>query len=120
MWEKIVIDIFVGGSVVNFLVPVSILTIKPFSEISSWAINFAISINVIFYILSTSIALYYVKHKIGFFKYMTLTISFALYFVLHTVAAYIALYQLIKEPFKWNKTPHGISNTKFFSNWTNT
>ena len=31
------------------------------------------------------------------------------YFILHSIAAYLALIQLFFAPFKWNKTPHGIS-----------
>lgn len=31
------------------------------------------------------------------------------YFLLHTVASYIALYQSVSNPFKWNKTRHGVS-----------
>jgi hypothetical protein len=30
------------------------------------------------------------------------------YFLLHHIAAQIAVYKLIKEPFKWDKTPHGL------------
>ena len=31
------------------------------------------------------------------------------YFLLHSVASYKAIYDLIKSPFKWNKTTHGVS-----------
>jgi cellulose synthase/poly-beta-1,6-N-acetylglucosamine synthase-like glycosyltransferase len=31
------------------------------------------------------------------------------YFLLHSVASYKAIYDLIKSPFKWNKTIHGVS-----------
>jgi cellulose synthase/poly-beta-1,6-N-acetylglucosamine synthase-like glycosyltransferase len=32
-----------------------------------------------------------------------------LYWLLHTVAAWRALYQLVRNPFHWEKTPHGLS-----------
>jgi cellulose synthase/poly-beta-1,6-N-acetylglucosamine synthase-like glycosyltransferase len=31
------------------------------------------------------------------------------YFLLHTIASYIALWELLRDPFKWNKTTHGTS-----------
>lgn len=34
------------------------------------------------------------------------TIFWPLYFILHVIASYIALYELITNPFKWNKTEH--------------
>jgi len=36
-------------------------------------------------------------------------IIFAIYFILHTIAAFIALYKLVKEPHKWDKTTHGVT-----------
>jgi glycosyltransferase XagB len=32
-----------------------------------------------------------------------------LYFILHSIASYRALWETITSPFKWNKTPHGMS-----------
>ena len=37
-------------------------------------------------------------------------ISWPLYFILHTIASYRALWETIRSPFEWNKTPHGSSN----------
>jgi cellulose synthase/poly-beta-1,6-N-acetylglucosamine synthase-like glycosyltransferase len=37
-------------------------------------------------------------------------IFWPLYFVLHTIASYRALWETVSSPFKWNKTPHGMSN----------
>ena len=31
------------------------------------------------------------------------------YFFLHTIASYIAIFELLRDPFKWNKTIHGTS-----------
>lgn len=33
-----------------------------------------------------------------------------LYFVLHTIASYRALFELVTQPFKWNKTEHGVTS----------
>lgn len=37
------------------------------------------------------------------------SILWPFYFLLHSVASYKAIYDLIKSPFKWNKTIHGVS-----------
>lgn len=34
------------------------------------------------------------------------------YWMLHSIAAYRALYQLIRNPFVWEKTPHGLSSSE--------
>jgi cellulose synthase/poly-beta-1,6-N-acetylglucosamine synthase-like glycosyltransferase len=34
-------------------------------------------------------------------------IAWPLYFLLHTISSYIAIWEIITSPFKWNKTPHG-------------
>jgi cellulose synthase/poly-beta-1,6-N-acetylglucosamine synthase-like glycosyltransferase len=34
------------------------------------------------------------------------------YFILHTIASYIAIFELLQDPFKWNKTTHGTSKMK--------
>lgn len=37
-------------------------------------------------------------------------ICWPLYFLLHTIASYIAIWEVVISPFKWNKTPHGKSS----------
>lgn len=32
-----------------------------------------------------------------------------LYFILHTIASYRALFELVTQPFQWNKTEHGVT-----------
>jgi len=38
---------------------------------------------------------------------------YPLYFFLHILAAQIAVYKLIKEPFTWDKTPHGLCKASY-------
>ncbi len=51
------------------------------------------------------------KKKVSNFTVQDITalILWPLYFLCHTVAAYKALYELLTEPFTWNKTEHGVS-----------
>ncbi len=37
---------------------------------------------------------------------------FPCYFILHSIASYRAIWEAITNPFKWNKTRHGVSNAK--------
>ncbi|MGI4776104.1 MAG: glycosyltransferase family 2 protein [Janthinobacterium lividum] len=67
------------------------------------------------YIYSTT---YYVlikaKGNLSHFKmldYLSLTII-PFYFLLHTIASYMALWESLMQPFKWNKTTHGLSSVK--------
>lgn len=52
-------------------------------------------------------------------KKIILTITYPLYFTLHIIAAFYALFDLIRRPFYWSKTKHGltknISSLKLFT-----
>jgi len=72
-----------------------------------WNYNLAISLiyiytSAFFSIKNTS------KRKITLLNFIGL-IFFPLYFLLHVISAYCALIQILFNPFKWNKTKHGIS-----------
>ena len=45
----------------------------------------------------------------GYYNLLPFSILIPLYWYLHSLSAYIALYELIKRPFYWYKTQHGIS-----------
>lgn len=73
-------------------------------------INYAFSI---FYMYTTSIV--YLLHSIGGIKNISIydiwiILIWPSYFLLLSAASYIALWQCITNPFKWNKTFHGESN----------
>lgn len=46
-------------------------------------------------------------------------LTFPIYSFLHIYSAYRAFYQLIKAPFLWEKTTHGVSKMKYGENATN-
>lgn len=52
----------------------------------------------------------------GAFKYswqnVIALILWPFYFCLHSLASYRAIYDLIKSPFKWNKTTHGVTSCR--------
>ena len=56
-----------------------------------------------------SILLIYKQKKLKEFYIFFL---FPVYVLLHSVAAYYALYQLLVNPYSWNKTSHGVSKYK--------
>jgi hypothetical protein len=40
-------------------------------------------------------------------RHNTVVLSYPLYWLLISVAAYRAMWQLLRDPFYWEKTPHG-------------
>jgi cellulose synthase/poly-beta-1,6-N-acetylglucosamine synthase-like glycosyltransferase len=112
--KKLIIDVFVGFSILNFLVPIfSIIA----AQYNNYLIKFFVFASLILSTLYSTICaiISMVKQKKG---KMSKTLSgqdiisivlFPCYFILHTLASYLALLQLISSPFKWNKTKHGVS-----------
>lgn len=50
--------------------------------------------------------------NLSFLKKLTCFFAFSPYFILHTIAVFNAILDLIRRPFYWNKTKHGVTNTK--------
>lgn len=50
--------------------------------------------------------------KLGFWRILTSVLGMPLYWFLISFAAYRAIYQLITDPFYWEKTPHGLTKMK--------
>ncbi len=79
-------------------------------------VNFIYLINS-FFALSYSYGVgWYIIYKekrsfknFSFYDWLGL-VCWPFYFLLHTVACYLAIWQLIFNPFSWNKTKHGICN----------
>ena len=71
-----------------------------------WLVNsifsFAYMYAVAYFILTKDRPLW----RLSILEWITL-ILWPLYFLLHTIASYRAIWEIIKSPFKWNKTPHG-------------
>jgi cellulose synthase/poly-beta-1,6-N-acetylglucosamine synthase-like glycosyltransferase len=49
--------------------------------------------------------------KLSVIDWFTLLVM-PLYFILHTIASYMALWECVADPFRWNKTRHGVSDHK--------
>ncbi len=52
------------------------------------------------------------NNKVTFSNMKKVALLYPLYFTLHIAAAILALLELIKKPYYWNKTTHGISKIK--------
>ncbi|MCP5369814.1 MAG: glycosyltransferase [Rickettsiaceae bacterium] len=111
MQKVLVVYIFMGLSVYNFIfLPWLLMIIFMALHVSVyyfWVIN---SILGLCYMYITAYLAISSKDSLvklnNPYHYLVLFI-WPLYFILHSIAAYRALWELVKAPFKWNKTPHG-------------
>ena len=107
---------FIMGTCSFFLIPIIIFLIAKGVAITSiWISTLSCSLVYIYSALYCSMReLRYTKNpKIykggNLLQDIMCIIIWPFYFILHSVAAYLGLIQLYFDPFKWNKTPHGIS-----------
>lgn len=117
--KALVVYIFVGLSTYSFLflpwlLALLILNLSPAWRFL-WLIN---SLCLVFYMYVT--AYFTMSRQNSFVKLNTIKNYFVFflwpcYFILHTIAAYRSVWEVLKSPFKWNKTPHG-NYEKFESN----
>ena len=97
--QKIVIDLFVGVSIINFLTPVYFLLGHQYNYLFVTLCVYCNSALCIIYLLICAFiatkkeALINVKSK-PHIKSLVIII-FPFYFILHTIAAYIAIFQII-------------------------
>ncbi len=111
-------NFFIGATSATFLVYPLLLTIFicylvfDFSTIRSlfpdWVLFMAI-----FNLMVGNILMIYVNmmavFKRRYFELILFAIANPVYWLLHSAAAYMGLYQLITNPFYWEKTNHGLS-----------
>ncbi len=116
LWQIITIYIFIGLSPYCFwCLPFVIFTIiinkNPIINYL-WLINGFFAYSYLYisacYILKT----YRNKAKLHFLDIIAL-ILWPSYFILHTLASYKAIWEIIFQPFKWNKTKHAVSRQNF-------
>jgi cellulose synthase/poly-beta-1,6-N-acetylglucosamine synthase-like glycosyltransferase len=109
--HKLIIDIFVGMSVFNFLTPIYLFVLPQCHRFIKFGVYLSSAISIIYLVGCAIIVIIKQKtdKKIHPLQDIATIILFPFYFILHTFAAYLALYQLCIQPFKWNKTVHGIS-----------
>jgi cellulose synthase/poly-beta-1,6-N-acetylglucosamine synthase-like glycosyltransferase len=110
---------FIGGTIISALVAPILLGLYVF-----WLITDTTVLNPIFPPLAQYLSLFNLLFGNGFFIYISMLgafkrhyyslIPYALtipaYWVLLSIAGYKALWQLITNPFYWEKTVHGISS----------
>ena len=105
--------IFVGFSSYTFLMTPWLLITGIF--MSSIPLYWLVIINLIFsasYMLSVAfIIIQRRRQRVRCFSAQDWLafVLWPLYFILHTIAAYMAVFELIVSPFQWNKTTHNIS-----------
>lgn len=111
--QKLVLDLFVGVGMMNFLTPIYFLLGHRYDNLGT---TFCVYCNSFLCIMYLLICAYIVTKKEVLINVqdkphpkILIIIIFPFYFILHTIAAYIAIFQLIANPFRWNKTKHGIS-----------
>lgn len=109
--KTLVVYIFLGLSIYNFIFFPWLLVVA-FMELHKsvyyfWLLNSVIGLCYIYFTayIATSNRNSFVTLN-NPYHYLVLLI-WPLYFILHSIAAYRALWELVKAPFKWNKTPHG-------------
>ncbi|AVP87895.1 glycosyltransferase [Candidatus Phycorickettsia trachydisci] len=108
--DKIVIDAFVGLSVLHFLLPIYCILLESWDNpVTNCILSFNLAIGLIYLISSAALASFKQNKNLFNFKEISIIVIFLFYFILHTIAAYLALFELITAPFKWNKTKHGLS-----------
>lgn len=108
--DKIVIDIFVGLSVMHFLLPMYCILLESWDNaLVNFILYFNLIIGMMYLICSAMLASFKQNRSLFNFKELAVVFVFLFYFMLHTIAAYLALFELITAPFKWNKTKHGLS-----------
>jgi cellulose synthase/poly-beta-1,6-N-acetylglucosamine synthase-like glycosyltransferase len=105
--DKLSIIIFVGFSVVSFTMAPAIIFSGIFWGASTQA-NIISGVNlVIYFSLFSAICISLIKNEdVHGFRNITIMLIFPLYFFLHSIAAYLAIFEVLFSPFRWNKTDH--------------
>jgi cellulose synthase/poly-beta-1,6-N-acetylglucosamine synthase-like glycosyltransferase len=111
---SLTINIFLGFSVVNFLM-FPIFCISPliieYKGILLFLRNLSIIIYVSFCHLTVACAMISMQKRFFdfTFKDIVVIIGWPFYFMLHSFASWRAVYELFSKPYEWNKTIHGKS-----------
>ncbi len=113
--QKLSVHFFIGLTpVVNLLyIPMNLLFfLYYFSEIGvhlfpGWIKTFAL-INLIVGNLTLLLLISLSNLKRGNRDLMLTSFLFPIYWCLHSISAFRAFYQSYKDPYKWEKTPHGL------------
>ncbi len=106
--QMLVIDIFVGFSSLNFLIPIHFCLIGQNGIFIKEFLGINAILSLLYLIFSAALIATRSINKSNL-KYLVLVFLFPFYFILHTVASYMVVFDLIWRPFSWNKTMHGLS-----------
>lgn len=101
--------LFVGVPVYSYMI-MPLLVWWSFSLASAdlqliWQLNY-ITFFILHYMSMIMLILYEIKLNS---KTLPIVIVWPVYFILHVIACYIAVWELLVRPFKWDKTNHAIS-----------
>jgi cellulose synthase/poly-beta-1,6-N-acetylglucosamine synthase-like glycosyltransferase len=113
-WRMIFVTYaFIALSVHSFLV-LPFITFSIFwvtNNILLYYIYSTLIISLVFLMLSAYIAIKKINADIkqNKSKWWLGFLLFPIYFILHSIASYMAIFELLTKPFKWNKTTHGLS-----------
>lgn len=117
-YQSIVPHLFLGISTYNFLIlPINLIgsVLLPKSYIIEQIYMLNLYIHIIY--CYSILFIIYLKNKDSILKYTIINLVAILlwpvYFFMHSIAAYIALYELLFCPFNWQKTTHGATLYKF-------
>lgn len=108
MLEKMAVVIFVIFSVISFLVSPIIIMNGLFLTNNAPLLLFSHINLAIFLVFFWPVAYFLIKSSSiqNSLLNIIIIILFPLYFILHSLAAYLALIELLWKPFRWNKTDH--------------
>ncbi|MBW4890897.1 glycosyltransferase [Mucilaginibacter sp. HMF5004] len=113
-------NFFIGATPLTFLIyPVLLFifftyVVFDFSFISAIFPNWVLFISI-FNLLIGNVLMVYINmmavFKRRFYELILFSLANPVYWILHSISAYKGLYQLIVNPFFWEKTNHGLSKT---------
>lgn len=109
--QTLVVYIFVGLSIYNFIFFPWLLVVA-FMELHQsvyyfWLLNSVLGACYIYFTAYIALSSRNSLVKLNNPCHYLILLIWPLYFILHSLAAYRALWELVKAPFQWNKTPHG-------------
>lgn len=115
--QKLCVYMFIGLSTyIFFMTPLlSIMLFFFETKISRIICMFSLIITIICSYSTIVLLLHRLKKNMAYafnFKTSIIIMLWPFYFLLHTIAAYVAILELIINPFKWNKTTHSITKFK--------
>lgn len=103
--EFLLLNLFVGSTAFIFFTTPFLLSSLIFTNTLNELFLYYF---VVFYIIDSTFLLIAVKQQKLSYQFYLLSLFFPVYRLLHSVAAFLALWEFIIYPQRWNKTNHGL------------